>query len=184
MTEKESFLSRLNKSERLVHDYIKKTCEASNGRMSESMNDIGKKLDLSEATVYRAIRKITRMGIIGIVPSTGKAKSNEIIYYGEPNEEEQVKEIFNLASDLTSNIKRFEALLQQKDNQINSLEKENKLLNDQVQKLEKQLKDSSKINKELENLLDKESISLLKNLTVDDVIELDDGRKAIILSDI
>ena len=98
-----------------MFQYNKEESEKHDGRIKQSMKKIGEKLNTSEATVHRAVRKLRNHGIIGIVPSQEKAESNEIVYYGLPNEEEQANEIFEMVNHLNSSINRFKTLLSRKD---------------------------------------------------------------------
>jgi len=154
MTE-ENVLELLSKSEKSVYEYIKQKAETNSARsVKESMKEIGNQLELSEATVHRAIKKLRKNGIISIVPSVEKAESNEIVYYGVPDAEKQVGDIFSMIGELSASASRFEAILASKDLEIEKLQRENALLYadiDQVNKEVRELRaaqvgiDSSKI---------------------------------------
>lgn len=129
----------LSKSELTVYEYIQTKAGEPGGSIKESMKDIGNHLGLSEATVHRAVRKLRKQGVIGIVPSMEKAESNEIIYYGLPDPTKQVGDIFKMISELNSSANRFEAILQNKDHQIEQLKREKEMLYERIEQLELEL---------------------------------------------
>lgn len=138
MTE-EKILEMLSKSENTVYEYIKDQCR--NGdTLKESMKNIGDKLGLSEATVHRAVRKLRKQGIIGIVPSMEKAESNEILYYGIPDPDKQVGDIFKMIGELSSSANRFETILKTKNQTIETLTLEKQTLYRQIDQLKVELK--------------------------------------------
>jgi DNA-binding MurR/RpiR family transcriptional regulator len=132
----------LSKSENTVYQYIKEKSELNNGSLKESMAQMGENLDVSEATVHRAIRKLRKEGIIGVVPSVEKAESNEIVYYGIPDAEKQVGDIFKMIGELSSSSNRFQAILKNKDQAIEQLQRDKERLYETIDKLERQLKDA------------------------------------------
>ena len=140
MLAEEQVLEMLSKSEITVYEYIKQESQKRRGSIKESMKQIGDKLGLSEATVHRAIRKLRKQGVIAIVPSMEKAESNEIVYYGIPDPEKQVHDIFKMIGELSSSANRFEAILKSKDEQIERLELEKELLYQRINQLEIELK--------------------------------------------
>ncbi len=134
----DSILEMLSKSELIVYNYIKK--KSQNGdSIKESMKQIGDTLDVSEATVHRAIRKLRKQGVIGIIPSVEKFESNEIIFYGVPDPKEQISEIFSMIGELSSSADRFEAVLKTKDESIDKLTRENEVLQERIEELEAKL---------------------------------------------
>lgn len=175
------FLEQLSKSEKKVHDYIyEKTKET--GRMSESMSAIGKAIGVSEATVHRSVRQLRKTGVIGIIPSQEKTESNEIIYYGEPDEEKQVQEIIDLAAQLNSDISRFEQLLNVKDETIKSMEKERELLIKQLKRQQKELLNYKKLIKEFQKIIAsyEKGHPVFKKENIIGYTDLDDGNAALI----
>ena len=142
LTEK-NITDLLSQSEANVYHYIKDKCEANDGSLKQSMKVIGKHLGLSEATVHRAVRKLKKQGVIGIVPSSEKADSNEIIYYGLPDANKQVGDIFKMIGELSSSANRFEAILKSKDDIIDQLKRDKEDLYEKIDRLETQLKHGS-----------------------------------------
>lgn len=140
MLTEDQVLEMLSKSEVTVYEYIKNESEKNDGSLKESMKEIGNHLDLSEATVHRAIRKLRKQGIIGIVPSVEKAESNEIIYYGIPDPEQQVGDIFKMIGELSSASNRFEAILASKEQQVDQLKRDKEMLHERIEELEVELK--------------------------------------------
>ena len=108
-----TFLQQLSKSEIMVFEYIKEQTKEGHN-LKSSMKKIGEQLNVSEATVHRAIRKLRQNEIIGIVPSQEKAESNEIIFYGLPDSEKEADEIFDMVSSLNCRVSRFKALIEKK----------------------------------------------------------------------
>lgn len=172
MLTEDKILEMLSKSERTVYEFIKTETELHDGSIKESMKDIGNRLGLSEATVHRAVRKLRKQGIIGIVPSMEKAESNEIIYYGLPNPDKQVNDIFKMIGELNSSANRFEAILQSKDQQIEQLHREKDMLYQRIDQLQLELK-----QKELA-----EKTGLHSNKIISSQ-KLDDGTTAYIVKD-
>lgn len=140
MLNEQRVLETLSKSEVAVYDYLKEESSKRGGSVKESMKYIGEILQTSEATVHRAIRKLRKQGIIGIVPSMEKAESNEIIFYGIPDEKEQVNDIFKMVGQLSSNVNRFEEILKGKERKIEQLNREKELLYEEIDKLRMELK--------------------------------------------
>jgi DNA-binding Lrp family transcriptional regulator len=139
MLTEEKMLEILSKSETTVYSYIKQECEKA-GNLKKSMKDIGDVLDLSEATVHRAVRKLRKQGVIGIIPSMEKAESNEIVYYGIPDADQQVNEIFQMIGTLNANANRFESILKAKDIENDQLKRDKELLYERIDQLELELK--------------------------------------------
>lgn len=142
LTEK-SVIELLSNSEVTVYHYIKEKCESNDGALKQSMSAIGKSLGVSEATVHRAVRKLKKQGVIGIVPSSEKAESNEIIYYGLPDADKQVGDIFKMIGELSSSANRFEAILKTKDDIIDQLKRDKEDLYEKIDFLEQQAKNGS-----------------------------------------
>lgn len=142
MLTENKMLEILSKSENTVYSYIREECREKGGSLKKSMKDIGDALGLSEATVHRAVRKLRKQGVIGIIPSMEKAESNEIVYYGIPNPEEQVNDIFKMIGDLSSNANRFESILKAKDTEIDQLKRDKEMLYERIDQLEMELKHS------------------------------------------
>lgn len=184
MVNNHGFYQELNKSERLVHDYILDKTKENKGRMRESMKDIGSAIGLSEATVYRAIRRLTKMGIVGINASVGKAFSNEIIYYGEVNETKQVEEIFSMANILTNNLKRLETLLSSKNNSLEMAYKERDSLAKEVLSLKSKLSYLEEQNASLKAIINEyeKGNKIFEDMSIDDLIVLDGGLRALVFN--
>ncbi len=182
MNKELSFIRDLSKTEKTIHKYLQEESENGKVKVRESMSDIGKKLGFSEATIYRSIRKLTKLGVIGIVPSMGKAKSNEIIYYGQPDEEKQVEDIFNLASDLSNGVRRFETLMESKDNTIRALERELKHMSEESEKLKEELHKCNKLNEGLKEILKEyeQGNKIFSEMSIGDILEIENGVKALI----
>lgn len=139
MTEK-TILEMLSKGEVSVYEYIKLQCQSDGGSLKKSMADIGHELDLSEATVHRAVRKLRKQGIIGVISSMEKAEPNEIVYYGIPDPDKQVGDIFTMIQELSTSAKRFETILEAKDRTIDQLKRDKELLYEQIDRLEMEIK--------------------------------------------
>lgn len=145
MLTEEKVIEMLSKSEVMIYEYIKKQAEANGGSMKESMKDIGKDSMgdgrvLSEATVHRAIRKLRKQGIIGIVPSVEKAEANEIVYFGVPEPDKQATDIFKMIGELSSSANRFEAILKAKETENDQLMRDKEILYERIDQLEMKLK--------------------------------------------
>lgn len=135
-----SVLEMLSESEKAVFHYIKEEAQKGNSRIQESMRRIGEKLDLSEATVHRAVRKLRKQGVIGIVPSIEKAESNVLVYFGVPDPDKQAQDIFKMISQLSSNANRFETMLESKNQEIEQLKRDKAALYDEIAGLKERLK--------------------------------------------
>lgn len=179
---KENFLDGLSKSERKIHDYIKKETDKSNGRFSQSMSKIGEAVGVSEATVHRAVRQLKKSGVIGVVASAEKAESNEIIYYGEPDEEEQVQSIITMASQLNSDIDRFQSLMEAKDSTIRTMERERALLLKQLGEQEEKLKNYKNLVEGLTEIVSsyEDGHPVLSEKNIVGYTELGEGNSALI----
>lgn len=136
LTEKD-LLGLLSKSEVTVYEYIKAMCEQNNGKLKQSMSDIGESLGgLSEATVHRTVRKLRKEGIIGINSSVEKAEPNEIVYYGIPDPDQQVNQILDTIKQLNGMSERFETILAAKDRTIEQSKRDKELMLEQIDRLE------------------------------------------------
>jgi len=140
MLTEEQVLEILSQSEIQVYQYIKEQTERKEGPIREPMKQIGEKLGLSEATVHRAVKKLRKQGVIGIVPSVEKSESNEIVYYGIPDPDKQVHEIFKMIDELSSSANRFETILKTKEAQIEQLKRDKELLYQKIDQLEEELR--------------------------------------------
>ncbi|MCY9186522.1 winged helix-turn-helix transcriptional regulator [Bacillus halotolerans] len=151
MFSEEKVLASLSENETRVYDYIKTKAESNDNRtLKESMRKISGQLGISEATVHRAVQKLRTNGVIEIVPSREKTESNEIVFYGIPEPDEQVSDIFKMVGSLSSGVKRFETIL-------SNLSEENKRLTDENNKLKKELNIDN--NHKLKNKLKSEDLS-------------------------
>lgn len=123
----------LSEGELKVFKFIRDN--AVDNQLHMSMKKIGKELNISEATVHRAIRKLKKSGIIGISASQEKAESNTIIFYGLPDAEEETNEIFDMIARLNQRANRFKTLLEQKDDEIERLRSQLKVAEDKLKAL-------------------------------------------------
>jgi DNA-binding Lrp family transcriptional regulator len=162
-------MEMLSKSEITVYEYIQKKSQENKGSMKESMKDIGNQLDLSEATVHRAIRKLRKQGIIGIIPSMEKAESNEIVYYGIPDPDKQATDIFKMIGELSSASNRFEAILKAKELENEQLMRDKELLYQTIDQLKMELQQS------------RTDTNVFNNSTIISSQSLDDGTTAYIV---
>ncbi|QHW35748.1 iron-containing alcohol dehydrogenase (plasmid) [Paenibacillus rhizovicinus] len=133
----------LSQAEQLVYRFLKE--ESLHGTIKLSMKEMAKQIlhryndeiqgrpnpttgetekTLSEATVHRAIRKMTKEGIVGVLASQEKSESNEIIFYGLPDEERQVDELMDLGQKLSLSLSRFQSLLARKDQELEQVKRE------------------------------------------------------------
>ncbi|CDQ41903.1 Lrp/AsnC family transcriptional regulator [Virgibacillus salexigens] len=185
MAEKEAFLKNLSKSELKVHDYIKEKSAQSDGRFQQSMSKIGDALGISEATVHRAVRRLKKDGIIGIIPSQEKAESNHIVYYGVPDEEEQVNTIISMASDLSSSINRFQTLMEVKDQTIRTMEKERDRLIKQVEEQQTELENYKQVAEKMTQIVAsyEKGMPVFSDSKIIGYTELDDGSSALIFKE-
>jgi hypothetical protein len=129
------FHRELSRSEALVYEYIKSASIERGGFIQEPLKYIAGKLQLSDATVHRAIRKLNSRCVIGVMPPEMKSESNRIIYYGLDDEAGQVEQITELASSLNERIKRFHRLLHMKDRKIEELSLLNETLYEELLQL-------------------------------------------------
>lgn len=139
MTEK-SLLEMLSKSEVSVYEYIRDKSELGGGSMKEPFSKIAEALNVSNATVHRAVKKLRQQAIIGVVSSEDKTEASELIFYGIPEPEKQVGDIFNMIQSLSESSKRFENILQAKDKQVEEMSHENALLKERINELEQELR--------------------------------------------
>lgn len=141
MFTEEKVLASLSENEEKVYNYIKTKAESNaDNSLKESMRKISGQLGISEATVHRAVQKLRTNGVIEIVPSREKTESNEIVFYGIPEPEEQVGDIFKMAGLLNSGVKRFETILQNLTEENKRLGNENKELHERISQLQAELK--------------------------------------------
>lgn len=140
MLTEEKVTELLSKSENEVYEYIKRASQSQGGKLKESMKDIGGHLSLSEATVHRAIRKLRKNGVIGIVPSMEKAESNEIVYYGIPDPHQQLTDMFKMIGELSSSSNRFQSVLQAKETENEQLMRDKEMLYERIDQLEMELR--------------------------------------------
>ncbi|ACK98733.1 MULTISPECIES: helix-turn-helix domain-containing protein [Bacillus] len=133
-------LSMLTENEKKIFNYIKATAGKQGGSVKASMSKMGEATGLSEATAHRAIKKLRKLGIIGIVPSLEKAESNEIVYYGSSvDESQQIMDIMKQAGQLTSGLNRLESVLKGKEESLEKVQREKAQLEQQIEKLQKEL---------------------------------------------
>jgi len=114
----------LSRKEFEVFKYIEKACQKNGGKIAESNDDIGEKLNISGATVYRAIAKMKNAGVVAIVAASDKMSPNEIIFYGYKEDDVGMSEVIETANNLSASLTRIQSLLNAKDNKIHDLEKE------------------------------------------------------------
>jgi DNA-binding Lrp family transcriptional regulator len=196
----------LSKGEQLVYEYIKEEAEK-HGSVRESMDSIAESIRVryadripvrnvkapngetipektfSEATVHRAITKLKKEGIIQVNPSNDKAVPNEIIFYGLPNEDEQLQEILEMASKLNLSLSRLQTIITNKEKEIYQLKLDKKNLYKELDGLKEQLRRMNLLNIELQKALrDVESgKNPFKEGTVIGISDLGDGTKAYIV---
>ena len=120
----------LSKSDMEVLRYIQQETKEGQENLSESMKSISKKLGISEATVHRAVSKLTQYGYIGVIPSTNKYKSNLIVYYGDPVAPENISEepFFNMLMQFNQRANRFKNILEMYQQEYETLKTENEQL--------------------------------------------------------
>lgn len=170
----------LSKNEQLVYEYIKEQAKEQ-GSMRESMDSIADSIleryaeriperrvsvagggasgstqkTFSVATVHRAINKLKKEGIIQINQSNDNSAPNQIIFYGLPNEDQQVSDIMEMANKLNLSVKRFETVLVNKDTQIHQLQLEKKQLFKELDGKNEELRRLTLLVESLQKDLDK-----------------------------
>ncbi|CUB54071.1 LexA repressor [Bacillus subtilis] len=140
MMNHDEVLSMLTENEKKIFNYIKETASEQGGSVKASMSKMGEATGLSEATAHRAVKKLRKLGIIGIVPSLEKAESNEIVYYGSSvDESQQIMDIMKQAGQLTSGLNRLESVLKTKEESLEKIQREKAELEQKVQALQQEL---------------------------------------------
>lgn len=140
MATEQSILGTLSKSELSVYEYIKGNCQSNDGTLKESMADIGSKVDVSEATVHRAVSKLRKQGVIGIESSMEKAEPNKIIYFGIPDPEKEVGDFFSMIQEISANANRFKAILEAKEREIRQHQMDKDRLYEMIDRYEQELR--------------------------------------------
>ena len=182
MNQEQALLLELTKSELAVYEYLKERAEATgNNEITESNRDIGSKINLSEATVHRALRKLKKLGVIGIIPSEGRAQSNTIVFHGIPDESEEIDDIFSMVSQLNSSVNRFQHILTSKNNEIMKLQNELHETYERMQELQEMLEKSHEVIQMLQQLASEKGHDVLSNARIEDIQEREDGTIALII---
>lgn len=180
------FGQQLSASEQKVYDYVKSEAERNGGSFTESMKTMGDKLGVSESTVHRAIRKMSKAGLVSLIPSPEKTKPSEIVYYGdrEEDQQEQVDKIFMIASDLNNNMTRLKALMDAKDHVIRTMEEERTKLINQLNNQQKEIENLRETNTQLRKWIaffeKSEAGSILRNSEIVGITNINDTTKALI----
>jgi predicted transcriptional regulator len=104
----------------------------------------------SEATVHRAVQKLKKEGIIVVRPSENKDEPNEILFYGLPNEEQQVDDLLTMASQLNASLQRFHEILSKKDNEIETLKRERKTMFQDLDGMRERIQQLTELNQNLQ----------------------------------
>jgi hypothetical protein len=78
----------------------------------------------SEATVHRAIKKMEEHGLLSVIPSKSKIEMNEIVFHGDPDEDQLIKQIRTYAVNITHNVSRLERINQKLKTEKDSLQAE------------------------------------------------------------
>jgi DNA-binding PadR family transcriptional regulator len=78
----------------------------------------------SEATVHRAIKKMQDAGLITIVPSQSKTEMNEIIFHGNPDDQEIIEKIKTFSTKIVQSVSRLERVNHALKERIETLEQE------------------------------------------------------------
>jgi predicted transcriptional regulator len=190
----------LSQTEQLVYRYLKD--ESKNGPIKQSMKNMAKSVldryndeiqarpsasgpekTLSEATVHRAIRKMNKEGIIGIVPSQEKAESNEIVFYGLPDEERQVDELMDLGNRLHQSLNRFQSLLLRKDQELEQVKRDRQELYKEIDALAASNTQLQQTNAHLNAMLQQylAGHDVFGNRKIIEAEELPDGTMAVVL---
>lgn len=177
MGREQTLLLELTKSELMVYEYLKERAGTTgDNKILESNRDIGSKIDLSEATVHRALRKLKKLGVISIIPSEGRAQPNTIVFHGIPDETEEIDDIFNMVSQLNSSVNRFQHVLSAKNNEIMKLQNELHEAYERIQQLQEMLEKSHGIIQALQQfLISKSEDNELKNVQIEEVESKEDG---------
>ncbi|MGF9715245.1 hypothetical protein [Paenibacillus naphthalenovorans] len=155
MDQEEYYLRNcLSQGEQLVYHYLKEEAARNGGFIKQSMKQIGNEVferyrdqikyqlpptradkPFSEATVHRAIRKLSLEGIVGIVPSTDKAECNTIRFYGHPQADELIGELVNLVDQLNQQMQRFQSVMNRKNREIERMKRDCEYLHQEVNEL-------------------------------------------------
>lgn len=139
----DNFYEQLTENEKPIYHYIKESTENGKKELVQSYAGIGEATGTSSATVFRAVKKLISFGIVSVVPSVDKYKSNKIIFHGEMTMQEQqqsIKEIVDMISSLHLNTERFENILKTKDTSIQELEQQCEKLSNENSELKAQIK--------------------------------------------
>jgi DNA-binding Lrp family transcriptional regulator len=183
MNKEQALLLELTKSELAVYEYLKERAETTgSNEISESNRDIGKKINLSEATVHRALRKLRKLGIVGIIPSEGRAQSNTIVFHGIHDETEDIDDIFNMVSQLNSSVNRFQHVLMAKNNEIMKLQNDLHEAYEHIRELKEMLEKSHEVIQTLQQLLASgQENDVLANAQIENVEHREDGTIALVV---
>jgi DNA-binding Lrp family transcriptional regulator len=178
----DTLLDMLSKSEQKVLQYIQESCNDNNGSIKISMDKMGEAIGVSEATVHRAVRKLKSNGVIGIVPSEEKQEPNEIVYYGETDAEEDVDDIFQLYSKLSSSVNKFQNSLAVKNREILQLSAANKELDEKLTSITNELTQKDELIKNLQNTITQyeKGNPIFAESKIINIVELEDGTTALI----
>jgi predicted transcriptional regulator len=183
MGKEQTLLLELTKSELAVYDYIKQEAEKREDRtISLGTREIGRHIDLSEATVQRAIKKLQKHGVIGIIPAPERGKPNSIVYYGIPDETQEVEDIFGMVSQLNSSVNRFRHILESKNSEIIKLQAKLKESEYEINKLQEQLRDAYHLIESMQTIISsyESGNRLLKDAKVVSIQETGEGMMALI----
>jgi len=171
MNQEEYFLrNHLSHGEQIVYQYLKAESERS-GCVKKSMKQMAKEIleryyeqisksthqkedkTFSEATVHRAIRKLTMEGIIGILPSKDKSESNTILFYGLPEEDQLFGELVYHVEQLNQQMHRLQSVLHRKNHQLEQLKRDREHLHSEIDELLETYEELSETKNVLAGLL-------------------------------
>ncbi|WP_067923929.1 hypothetical protein [Alicyclobacillus shizuokensis] len=180
MSSESVILELLSAGEQKVYEFLKR-----HKRLKMSMEDIGKAIGeetgekVSEATVHRAVRKLYKEGIIGIIASKEKADPNEIIYYGIPDAEQEVNHIIDMVNMLNQHTSRFQQILAKKEQEVERLrlELEAAKARESMSATEPWIQSFVQSMQEMV----KGEFEHVQNLAIESAHKLEDGRIAVIL---
>jgi hypothetical protein len=120
-------LDLLSNNEALVFRYLEQ--ESKNGPIRQSIHTISKNIlerfadqiparkvkgedreekHFSEATVHRAMKKMEENGYLTVVPTAAKTEMNEILFHGEPEEEQIIEKIKEQATKIVHSVSRLQ----------------------------------------------------------------------------
>ena len=163
----------LSKSESAVYDYIQERTKNGEVSLKESMKAIGLNLGLSEATVHRAISKMVDRGVVSITPSSDKSESNGIIFFGEPNNPQELKNdrFFDMILEIQQRAERFKNIIENYRVQLEAVNQENRQLKEKLElagagELSSLCEELSEENKRLKNAAS-ESKKKMRDLKVE-----------------